>query len=104
MSQVEDNVPFYFNGDFGTGATSNGWAAEGNIKHEVAFYQRIFSGGPVIQFASEAQIRRAYVALAAGGTIVKPLEETSVGGFSAAVKDPNGIEWNLHFAKDDGHN
>ncbi|WP_258171029.1 VOC family protein [Paenibacillus sp. R14(2021)] len=97
MSGVEGNVPFYFNGDFGTGDTSKRWIAEGNCKNEIAFYQSIFSGEPVIRFDSEEKIRSAYEALAAGGKIVKPLMEAPIGGLFAAVTDRNGIGWNLQY-------
>ncbi|NBD28174.1 VOC family protein [Paenibacillus glycinis] len=107
MSEIKGNVPFYFNGDFGTGDTIKGWVAEfdinavtghqTNIRNEIAFYQGIFSGEAIIRFASEEKIRSAYEALAAGGKIVKPLREVPAGGLYAAVTDRNGIEWNLEY-------
>ncbi|SFJ16879.1 hypothetical protein SAMN02799624_03562 [Paenibacillus sp. UNC496MF] len=99
MSRMEDNGPVYFNGDFGTGNAIKRWVTEESIENESALYQRIFSGDSVIRFPSEAKIRNAYEALAAGGQILKPITETSVGGFIAAVKDRNGIEWNLQYDK-----
>ena len=97
MSEYTDNVPIYFNGDFGTGHTNLAWPGEANGQNEIAFYQRVFRGEPVIRFASEEEIRSAYEALTAGGAIVKPLTETPLGGLIAAVTDRNGIRWNLQF-------
>ncbi|MBO7744352.1 hypothetical protein I8J29_09115 [Paenibacillus sp. MWE-103] len=99
MSGMADNGPVYFNGDFGTGDPSKRWVAEGSIENEIAFYQRIFSGGSVIRFPSEAEIRNAYETLTAGGQILKPITKTAVGGFIAAVKDRNGIKWTLQYDK-----
>lgn len=99
MSGYTESTSIYFNGDFGTGDTTKQLFAEGNSKNEIAFYQNIFSGEPVIRFASEETIRFAYEALAAGGKIVKPIMEAPIGELYAAVTDRNGIRWNLQFDK-----
>ncbi len=53
-------------------------------------------GGPVsvaLDFDDEAQARRSFEALAAGGTVVAPLFQAPWGALFGVVSDAYGISW-----------
>jgi PhnB protein len=68
---------------------SDSWVeGEGTYKNNVFLH---------VEFDSEEELRKAYAALSAGGTVNMPVDKTFWGAVYGDLIDKFGIGWGLHF-------